>query len=112
MIEILSADRCISCNQCVRICPTNVFQEVPDDIPVIARQSACQTCFMCELYCPVDALYVSPNADRIERIEESTVIEDGLLGSYRESVGWGRGRKSTASDDESYIVFRAARSSH
>lgn len=64
---------------------------------------------MCELYCPVDALYVTPNADGIEKVEESAVIEDKLLGSYRESVGWGKGRKSTASDDESYLVFRIAR---
>jgi len=106
MIEILSAERCISCNQCVRVCPTNVFQEVENDIPIIARQSDCQTCFMCELYCPVDALYVTPNADGIELVQESSVIEDKLIGGYRERVGWGKGRKSTASDDESYLVFR------
>ncbi|MFF2480375.1 4Fe-4S binding protein [Paenibacillus sp. NPDC058071] len=109
MIEILSEERCTSCNQCVRICPTNVFQKVENGIPVIARQSDCQTCFMCELYCPVDAIYVAPNADGLENVQESTVIEDSLLGSYRESVGWGKGRKSTASDDESYLVFRQTR---
>jgi NAD-dependent dihydropyrimidine dehydrogenase PreA subunit len=31
-----------------------------DGMPVIARQSQCQTCFMCEAYCPADALFVAP----------------------------------------------------
>jgi NAD-dependent dihydropyrimidine dehydrogenase PreA subunit len=33
------------------------------DVPVIARPEDCQTCFMCELYCRADALYVGPDHD-------------------------------------------------
>ena len=33
MIEIVSADRCILCNKCVEVCPTNVFDAVPDAPP-------------------------------------------------------------------------------
>jgi NAD-dependent dihydropyrimidine dehydrogenase PreA subunit len=53
MIELVSPNRCTGCNICVAVCPTNVFDASPDGPPVIARQSSCQTCFMCELYCPV-----------------------------------------------------------
>lgn len=60
MIEIISDAACIDCDKCVEVCPTNVFDAVPGGHPVIARQSDCQTCFMCEAYCPVDALYVAP----------------------------------------------------
>ena len=63
MIEIVSADRCTGCNICVHACPTNVFEAVPGGPPRIARQADCQTCFMCELYCPTDALFVAPEAD-------------------------------------------------
>jgi NAD-dependent dihydropyrimidine dehydrogenase PreA subunit len=60
MIELVIASRCIDCDRCVKVCPTNVFDPVPGGHPVIARQRDCQTCFMCEAYCPVDALYVAP----------------------------------------------------
>jgi NAD-dependent dihydropyrimidine dehydrogenase PreA subunit len=50
-IEIIDAERCTSCDICVNVCPTNVFDKT-DGIPVIARQNDCQTCFLCELYCP------------------------------------------------------------
>lgn len=105
MIELLSKERCIGCNQCVSVCPMNVFEEIPGETPVIARKSDCQSCFMCELYCPVDALFVSPLAEETAVIEESAVIEKGLLGSYREHTGWGVGRTSTASEDASYFVL-------
>ncbi|GAB1765193.1 MULTISPECIES: 4Fe-4S dicluster domain-containing protein [Priestia] len=106
MIELLSEDRCINCNLCVSVCPTNVFDRSRmGGAPSIARQSDCQTCFMCELYCPVDALYVTPLADQTAEVDEQDVINQHLLGSYREAVGWGKGRKSTASSDQSYIIL-------
>ncbi|NUU61938.1 4Fe-4S ferredoxin [Bacillus sp. FJAT-27264] len=108
MIEVLSADSCISCNQCVAVCPTNVFDRVEDGIPVIARQSDCQTCFMCELYCPVDALYVDPDAEAVSGVTEAELQERGLLGGYREKVGWGRGRQPVAGHDFMYQLSRRA----
>jgi NAD-dependent dihydropyrimidine dehydrogenase PreA subunit len=105
MIELLSKERCTGCNRCVSVCPTNVFDASPGSIPKIARKSDCQTCFMCELYCPADALYVAPFAEENVPVEEDLLAEHGLLGSYRASVGWGKGRKSTAAADGSYIVL-------
>jgi len=108
MIEIVSASRCTGCNICVQACPTNVFEAVPGGIPRIARQDDCQTCFMCELYCPEDALYVAPQADRPEAVEEAVAEAQGLLGSYRRSIGWGRGRAPTAALDASFELLRRA----
>ncbi|MFN5751615.1 MAG: 4Fe-4S binding protein [Pseudanabaena sp.] len=90
MIELVSATRCIQCNICVSVCPTNVFERVVNAPPVIARQSNCQTCFMCELYCPVDALYVDSNANEHVVVDEKTLIASGVLGSYRKSIGWSK----------------------
>ncbi|MEW9698783.1 4Fe-4S binding protein [Paenibacillus sp. SI8] len=112
MIELLSKERCISCNQCVSVCPTNVFEAVAGGIPVIARQSDCQSCFMCELYCPTDALYVSPLAEQTIPVDELKLVDQGLLGSYKENIGWGKGRKSTASADGSYVIFQRMRATH
>jgi NAD-dependent dihydropyrimidine dehydrogenase PreA subunit len=105
MIEVVSEERCIQCDICVRVCPTNVFDSVPDRAPVIARQQDCQTCFMCELYCPVDALFVAPHADQHVELAEAQLSRQGLLGSYRAVVGWGEGRAPGASKDRSFQLL-------
>lgn len=106
MIELVSESRCIQCNICVKICPTNVFDIVPDAPPAIARKSDCQTCFMCELYCPVDALYVAPESDFQTSVNEAELAAKGLLGSYRENVGWGAKRTPTAQNDQTFQILK------
>ncbi|MBE1592263.1 4Fe-4S binding protein [Nonomuraea angiospora] len=93
MIEIVLRDRCIACDKCVEACPTDVFVRGDDGVPLIARQGDCQTCFMCEAYCPVDALYVAPAAHPLPEPPDVTELaERGLLGGYRRQIGWGHGR--------------------
>ncbi|MEY4511940.1 MAG: hypothetical protein RLZZ450_4062 [Pseudomonadota bacterium] len=87
MIELVVQDRCSGCGACVAACPTNVF-EVADGRPVIARQADCQTCFLCELYCTTDALYVAPNAEQPTPVDEAAIVASGLLGEYRRFSGW------------------------
>ena len=106
MIELVSKSRCIQCNICVKVCPTNVFNKVPDAPPTIARQSDCQTCFMCELYCPVDALYVSPDVEPLTEINEQSLAEAQLLGSYRKNIGWGKSLTTTAKQDSTYQLLQ------
>jgi NAD-dependent dihydropyrimidine dehydrogenase PreA subunit len=109
MIELVSPERCTGCNICVEVCPTRVFDLVPRAQPVIARQHDCQTCFMCELYCPADALYVAPLADAAAGAAEPALAERGLLGSYRRAVGWQAGQDSTAALDASHELLARAR---
>jgi NAD-dependent dihydropyrimidine dehydrogenase PreA subunit len=106
VIELVSESRCIKCNICVNICPTNVFDRVPNAPPTIARQSDCQTCYMCELYCPVDALYVAPESDVTTSVNEAELAEVGLLGSYRENIGWGHKRTSAAKTDQTFQILK------
>jgi NAD-dependent dihydropyrimidine dehydrogenase PreA subunit len=88
MIELVLAERCTGCDRCVTVCPTNVFDAVANAPPVIARKQDCQTCFMCELYCQADALYVDPNADRPVTADPAGILASGLLGQYRRDSGW------------------------
>lgn len=106
MIEIVSESKCVQCNLCVKVCPTNVFDRVENGIPVIARQSDCQTCFMCELYCPADALYVAPDAEASLGVVEQSVEHRGLMGGYREKVGWGPGRKPVSAHPYMYELAK------
>lgn len=99
MIELISESRCVQCNLCVSVCPTDVFDKGMDGIPLIARKEDCQTCFMCELYCPADAMYVAPFAERQAEVQEAELEERGLLGGYREKIGWGPGRKPVSSHE-------------
>ena len=88
MIELIVEDRCANCNTCVAICPTNVLA-AGERTPVIARQDDCQTCFMCELYCPHDAIYVAPDCEHPVAVDPTAIAGSGLLGEFRRLHGWG-----------------------
>jgi NAD-dependent dihydropyrimidine dehydrogenase PreA subunit len=66
VIELVVATSCTQCNECVKVCPSNVFDAVPGGVPVIARQDDCQTCYMCEMYCAADALFVGSDCEHAE----------------------------------------------
>jgi NAD-dependent dihydropyrimidine dehydrogenase PreA subunit len=113
MIEVVSAERCIGCDICVRVCPTNVFDRGTGEgrVPTIARQEDCQTCFMCEAWCPEDALFVAPMtepaaAGSLHR-DEAALAERGLLGSYRRELGWNEGQTPGTLRDEGQRIFAA-----
>ena len=107
MIEIVSSTRCVSCDVCIKVCPMDVFDRGADGVPVIARQSDCQTCFMCELYCPTDAMFVAPLSDpappESPYRDEDALAASGALGAYRKTVGWGRGRVPGSRLDTNHI---------
>ncbi|WP_210527919.1 4Fe-4S binding protein [Rubellimicrobium arenae] len=92
MIEVVSSARCIRCDICVRVCPADVFRKDAAGLPVIAHQDDCQTCFLCEIYCPTDALYVAEAADGPIGITESEVEARDLFGVYARGLGWSKGR--------------------
>ena len=102
MIELLSDTRCIDCNLCVKICPTNVFEARAGQAPVLARAQDCQTCFMCELYCPTDALYVSPLAHETEAVDEAALDARALLGSYARELGWRAAKPAGTAQDPTF----------
>ena len=87
MIAHVFEERCSGCNSCADVCPTLVF-EPGERAPVIARPDACQTCYMCELYCPADALYVAPEQSPPSAIDPAAILASGQLGRVRRDQGW------------------------
>jgi NAD-dependent dihydropyrimidine dehydrogenase PreA subunit len=110
VIELVSKSRCIRCDICIRVCPTNVFERGQDGVPVIVRQEDCQTCFMCEAWCPTDALFVAPQTEAVPADspyrDEQELIRRNLLGSYRREIGWGKYREAGPPRDTRPAVMR------
>lgn len=86
MIETILSERCTGCNDCVTACPDHVLDPGPTGAPpVIARGAQCQTCFLCELYCTHDAIYVA-----VEGPGTGTTLHHPapLIGRLRHDYGW------------------------
>lgn len=99
MINHIFEESCTGCNTCVTVCPTHVLDAGPDGAPVIARLDQCQTCFMCELYCEADAIYVAPDQHRAEAVDPDAIRASGHLGRLRHAYGWGREQEAGHLDD-------------
>ncbi len=89
MIAHIFEDLCTGCEACVTVCPTHVLDPGPAGRPLIARLDQCQTCFMCELYCPMDAIYVGADQHAAEAIDPQEIRASGRLGQVKRDYGWG-----------------------
>ncbi len=52
---------CIGCGTCVKTCPTDVLRlDETTGKAIIAHPEDCQICHLCRMYCPVNAITISP----------------------------------------------------
>jgi NAD-dependent dihydropyrimidine dehydrogenase PreA subunit len=88
MIEGVISERCTQCGVCAEVCPSDVFDFRPGAPPVIARIADCQTCFLCELYCKADALFVGADCETAAPFDPEKAAVATTLGQYRRDSGW------------------------
>jgi len=56
---------CNGCEICVDNCPMDVLRMDEKTMkPFIKYLRDCQSCFLCEVDCPVGAIYVTPDRER------------------------------------------------
>ncbi len=60
-MPITNITGCIGCGNCARACAMDVikFNEESQRAEIVYQED-CQICHLCKLYCPVDAITITP----------------------------------------------------
>jgi NAD-dependent dihydropyrimidine dehydrogenase PreA subunit len=60
MISDISSTKCTGCGICIERCPLDALRLNSSGKAYIAYPEDCMTCYVCEISCPVGAIYVHP----------------------------------------------------
>ncbi len=60
----------------------------------------------CELYCPSDAIYVSPLKDLEVGLDKAAIIASGIMGSYRKAMHWENSQGPSGTGDNWALQLR------
>jgi NAD-dependent dihydropyrimidine dehydrogenase PreA subunit len=64
-VEKIDENLCTGCGVCVEDCSMDVLRmDETSEKAYIKYPMDCMTCHMCEMVCPTDAIYVSPEPAR------------------------------------------------
>lgn len=64
-VEYIDYGRCTNCLKCYQVCPMDVFRLAGRTV-YLAYPEDCMACYLCELECPAEALYVSPRRAKVK----------------------------------------------
>ena len=68
MIKKIDKEKCTGCGICVELCPLDTLaMDEQGECAVIKHPDDCMTCYVCELHCPVGAIYVHPFKEELPR---------------------------------------------
>ncbi len=66
MIESIDIEKCTGCETCMNLCPTDTYRiDAKTHKAYIAYPEDCITCYVCEMSCPVQAIYVHPFKEKL-----------------------------------------------
>lgn len=62
-VETIDYEVCSDCGECYDTCPLDVYDRVGSKY-YIAHREDCMACFLCEIDCPQDCIYIGPERSR------------------------------------------------
>ncbi len=80
--KMYTADKCISCNACIEICPESACKLTPDG--VVTDLERCTSCGKCAIVCPTKATEMS---GRIATVDEMMEIVEKERVFFEQSGG-------------------------
>ncbi len=84
LVHAINDDRCVGCDACVAVCPTNVLDLINNKSRVL-RFEDCIQCEQCMWACPTEALVMHPDGTEpppIQTPEINENFETGVPGQY------------------------------
>lgn len=73
----IDEERCVKCDECVDVCPTDVFaagSDVTNGFPVVKNATDCIECFSCKDVCRSDAV-IFEDVKEVQRL----IIDEKLI---------------------------------
>jgi formate hydrogenlyase subunit 6/NADH:ubiquinone oxidoreductase subunit I len=70
-------EKCIGCRLCIRVCPAQVIEFLPETKKIRMHVARCTFCAQCVDACPVDALSASAEflLSETDRLSRSLIVE-------------------------------------
>ena len=74
---VYDRDTCIGCRMCIRVCPANAIEFLPETKRIRIWVTQCIFCSQCNDICPKDCLSMSPDflLATEDRFSESMIVE-------------------------------------
>lgn len=80
----IDEERCVKCDECVDVCPTDVFaegSEATNGFPTVQSVADCIECFSCKDVCRSDAL-IFEDVKEVQRL----IVDEKLIQKVRKII--------------------------